>query len=444
MCYHVAWDLRQVLLVDDRELCSLMKLHFVRTRRFFPLWLSQLVAQSGDSMSLIAVMWLVYKLTGSPLEMGVLGFVQRLPIVVLGLPLGVLIDRVKRKPTLIGANVVRCILIVSIPFLTYLGRFSIPYLYVVIFVVEGLGVLVRTTVNSFVPSIVDRKDYQSANSLLSLTGQVGLLLGPGLAAFFNSLTSAENTLYAVAATFGASALLLTRIQAHETLNSAHLARPVILLTDLREALRCICHTRAVLLIILVAIVSNALAQPLSVVIPILSDQVWHAGASGYGLVFSSIGAGMIAVSLILALVKQRSDRRISYIFLAILVSGASFVGLGASHTLSYALIFAGLAGVCYGTTQTLIPTELQDLVPADKLGKVFAIVFVSAGMSGAAGMLAIGPLTTFLDPGHIMQAAGFLLIAFSLLNILYIGKSRGRVRKVYRDKCEQGESVQSS
>lgn len=402
------------LSLQTAEPDSVTEQLLIRKESLLLLWLSQLLVQSSDSMSLIAIMWSVYKLTGSPLDMGTLGFFQKLPIVLLGLPLGTIVDRVTKKNILVAADLLCAVLMACIPLLAFGAGPNIIFLYLVVFVVGALAILARTAIYALVPSIARREKYQQANSFLRLAEQVAMLIGPGFAALVSSLISPESVLYVIAVSYGLAALCLARISITESPRSSPSPNPSTLFADLHGALNFMCHRRVLLLILIASIFSNALALPLNVAIPILSDREFHAGASGFGLIASAIGSGMIFASLVLMRAKQPSDKRIRGIFIAILVSGLAYIGIGTCQTLNVALMFAAIVGICVGITNTLIPTEMQDHVPPSMLGKAVAVLFVSASLSGALGMLAFGPIITVVGPNYVVQGAGFLIAAFSL------------------------------
>ena len=82
----------------------------ILTRNFGLIWLSQLVSQVGDGVSNLALLWFVYSITGSPVKTTIIGLIHTIPPIVLGPFIGVFVDRLPKKFFIVGANVLRAVL----------------------------------------------------------------------------------------------------------------------------------------------------------------------------------------------------------------------------------------------------------------------------------------------------------------------------------------------
>src|SRR5918997_4680128 len=111
-----------------------------RHGNFMKLWTAQTISQFGDEITQLALpLVAILTLEASPFQIGLLGTFQFLPFILLTIPAGVWVDRMRRKPILIAADVGRAVLLTSIPVAFIGGWLSIPPNYVVPFALRGLG-----------------------------------------------------------------------------------------------------------------------------------------------------------------------------------------------------------------------------------------------------------------------------------------------------------------
>lgn len=184
----------------------------LRTRDFGLLFWGQLTSQIGDSLSKVALLWFVYQMTGSALKMAVIGLLQTVPPLVLGPVIGVYLDRLPTKTTMIVVDLLRAVLVMLIPGLYALDLLTLERLYVLVFCVAVVSMIFGPALASAVPQIVRREQLTSANALLQGTANIGVLIGPAISGLGIVLIGAQNVLYVDAATFLVSALCLMPIR----------------------------------------------------------------------------------------------------------------------------------------------------------------------------------------------------------------------------------------
>ena len=158
---------------------------------FMKLWTGQTISQFGDEITLLAVPLLAIGILGAgPLEMGILGVVRFLPWIFFTLPAGVWVDRMRRRPILIGADIARAALLASIPVAFLTGWLSLPQVYVVAFLAGTLEVFFDVAYQSYLPSIVERDELVEGNSKLELSRAGSSVVGPTVAGFLVELVTA--------------------------------------------------------------------------------------------------------------------------------------------------------------------------------------------------------------------------------------------------------------
>src|SRR5688572_6089784 len=128
-----------------------------RHRDFQKLWSAQTISQFGDEITQLALpLVAIITLDASPIEIGILGTFQFLPFILLTIPAGVWVDRMRRRPILIGADIGRALLLTSIPIAFVLGWLTIWQLFVVAFLVGCLEVFFDVAYQSYLPCVVER------------------------------------------------------------------------------------------------------------------------------------------------------------------------------------------------------------------------------------------------------------------------------------------------
>lgn len=187
-----------------------------RHRDFLKLWTAHTLASLSSNVTTLALPLIAaITLHASPLEMGLLGTMATLPNLVVGLFAGTWADRVKRRPTLVTAHVVRALLLVSIPVALGFGLTTIWQLYAVLFLFGVCTTFFDVAQVAYLPSLVGRTRLLGANSQLTASSSAMTAIGPGLAGVLIQLLTAPLAILLDAGTLVVSAILVTTIKTPE-------------------------------------------------------------------------------------------------------------------------------------------------------------------------------------------------------------------------------------
>jgi MFS family permease len=182
-------------------------------RDFRKLWAGQTISQLGSGITGQALQFVaVLVLSASPAQMGVLAALGAVPFLFFGLLAGVWVDRLRRRPLLIVADLSRGLLLATIPAAALLGRLALPQVYAVTFLVGALTVMFDVAYVAYVPSLVQRQQILDANSKLGVSSSLAEIVGPALAGLLVQVVNAPLTLLIDALSYVASALALWRIE----------------------------------------------------------------------------------------------------------------------------------------------------------------------------------------------------------------------------------------
>src|SRR5205823_1158206 len=154
--------------------------HLLKTRDFGFLWSGQLVSQVGDGLNKVALLWLVYSLTGSALNMTIIGLLQTLPALLFAPVIGVYLDRMQKKWLMVWIDLLRTGLVLLIPVLYSLGALTLERIYVLVFLTAIASTTFGPALTSSVPLIVARPQLTAANALMQSGVNIAVLVGPAM------------------------------------------------------------------------------------------------------------------------------------------------------------------------------------------------------------------------------------------------------------------------
>lgn len=187
-----------------------------RNRDFLLLWSAQTVSQFGSQITALALPLAAILLLGaSATEVAVLAALEWMPWLLFSLPVGAWVDRVRRRPVLVAADVGRGVALVSVPAAYAAGALTLGQLYAVAFATGTLTVFFDVAYQSYLPSLVERRQLGDGNSKLEISRSGAGLAGPGLAGALIQLVQAPVAILGDAVSFLLSAGLLSRIRRPE-------------------------------------------------------------------------------------------------------------------------------------------------------------------------------------------------------------------------------------
>src|SRR5439155_9355828 len=183
---------------------------------FMRVWTGQTISLLGSQVNLLALpLTAILVFNASAFQVGALSTVEFLPFVLLGLPVGVWVDRLRRRPILVVADVLRLIVIGSVPLAYALGVLRLVQLYVVGFL-SGVGtVFFDVAYGAYLPSLVDRDRLVEGNAKIEGSRSGAQIVGPGVGGLLVQALSAPGAILADALSYLASVLSLLAIRSRE-------------------------------------------------------------------------------------------------------------------------------------------------------------------------------------------------------------------------------------
>jgi MFS family permease len=385
----------------------------LRHRNFQLFFSGQLISLIGTWMQNIAQAWLVYRLTGSSLLLGLVGFAGQIPIFLFAPLGGLAADRWNRHHVVIGTQVASMILAFILAGLTL---FHLVQVWEIIVLAALLGVVNAFDVparQSFLIDMVVREDLMNAIALNSSMFNGARVIGPAIAGILVARIGEGWCFFANAVSYIAVIIGLLMMKLGPLRTASKDSSPF---EHIAEGFRFVRRTKPILALVLLIGLVSLVAVPYSVLMPIFADRVLHNGAHGLGILMGATGIGALLGALTLAI--RRGVQGLGR------VVGLSAGGFGVSLILfafsrSFWLSVALLIPVGYAVMLQMSSsnTLIQAMVPDELRGRAMAMytmMFMGMAPVGSlfAGALAdkIGaPWTVALGGlGAIAGAAAFL------------------------------------
>ncbi|HLL45375.1 MAG TPA: MFS transporter [Longimicrobiaceae bacterium] len=367
---------------------------------FLRFWAAQAASAFGSRITRTALPILAILTVGAtPTEVAVLSALGVAPGVLVGLWAGGRVDRTARRPLLVGADLVRALLILTIPAAAWLGALSMAQLYAVAAAVGAATTLFQIADNSFLPALVGRDQLVEGNARLEATDSIAEAAGPGIAGVLVQWLTAPVALAVDALTYLWSALLLSRIRAREA-PPAPAGPAASVLDDVRAGFHaCLAHPLVGRLLLAEA-VTFLFGGFFLALYMVLALETLRLSPAAAGLVISVGGVGAFAGALLAApLGRALGTGRALAVSLALgqaanlLVPLAAYAGRWAVPLLA-AQQFVGDAflGAYVVHAVSLRQRELPEAV----LGRANATFHVVTGALLPAGALLAGTLASAL------------------------------------------------
>ncbi|MDQ2715477.1 MAG: MFS transporter [Chloroflexota bacterium] len=395
-------------------------------------WCGQMISLIGTSMQTIGQAWLVLELTHSAWQLGLVGALQALPILLFSLLGGIFADRWPKRRILLVTQTAAMAQAFLLWVLIGTGTIQLWHLYVLALLLGLTNCLYRPASWAFVVELVGREDLPNAVALNSSLSQMTRIVGPSLGGIVIAASSVTMLFLLNAFSFLAVIGGLMLIHSHELHIQVpqHPSAPARQKTwqSLREGLNYVWKTPAVLVMTLVVGLVLLFGSNFGVVLPLLATDVLHVGAMGFGFLSAAMGVGALLSALWLAWRNQ--EPTIRRVLLGALIFGVLEAVFAISRM--YLLSLVLIASVCFAETAfaTQAMTALQTVVPDHLRGRATSVQVLLFDGSLPLGYLLVGWLSG-------LYGASVTLLICALLSLLVAG-----IGWMLRKPAEQGSGPQ--
>jgi MFS family permease len=375
-------------------------------------------------MQRVAQDWLVLNLThGSGTALGITTGLQFLPLLLFGLYGGVLADRFHKRRLLMITQTVMGLLALALGVLTVTGTAQVWYVYALAFGLGMATVVDNPARQTFAVEMVGPSDLSNAIALNSAIFNMARIVGPAIAGVLIAAIGTGPVFMVNAASFGAVLLGLYLMREDELYVRERVPRAK---GQLREGLRYVRERRDLVMLLIIVFFVAAFGMNFQMTTALMSREVFHSGASSFGLASTMLAVGAVSGSLLAA---RRTRPRMRLMLISAALFGVLEILSGVMPGYGLFLVMLVPTGLALLTFNTTANAVMQLSVPAGMRGRVmglYMLVFAGSSPIGAPllGWLAevFGPRSGLIIGGVVSLAAVLGVVAVmapgSVLNVV--------------------------
>lgn len=387
-------------------------LRALESRNYRIYFAGQLVSLAGTWMQQIAMVWLAYRLSGSALVLGTVGFASQIPILIFGAIGGVITDRFDKRRLLITTQALSMVQALLLAALAWRGEATTGHLIVLAFGLGCINALDVPTRQAIAVHLVDDKDdLPNAIALNSFLMNVARFVGPTLAGFVVALVGEAVCFLLNAASYLAVLLALLAIRLPIDGKRRPSAPP---LQALREGLSYAAGHPGIRSSLLIVATTSFLAAPYVVLMPLFAKEIFGGDARLFGLLVGCAGGGSLLGSLYLA-GRQGTDGLARLVGVAAPATGAAVALFALSPGLWMAMPVLVVLGLVIIITVAGSNTLIQTQVENDFRGRVMALFTMAFLGIAPLGSFSVGSLAHAFGVRPTLVACGLLTIAAGLV-----------------------------
>jgi MFS family permease len=389
----------------------------------------QSISLIGTWMTRIATSWLVYRLTGSALLLGVVGFAGQIPSFILAPFAGVLVDRWNRHRLLVVTQVLALLQSLAMALLALTGLIKI-WQVIVLSVFQGLiNAFDMPARQAFVVEMVDKRDdLANAIALNSSMVNAARLLGPSIGGVIIAAVG-EGWCFMIDA-ISYLAVIASLLAMSITPRMLQPTNDANIFQQLREGWIYAARFAPIRnLLVLLALVS-LVGMPYTVLMPVFANEVLHGGPNTLGLLMAASGVGALVGAMFLA--ARRSVLGLGkFIPLAAAAFGAGLIAFSFSRVLWVSLTLMIVTGLGFMVQMAASNTVLQTIVDEDKRGRVMSFYTMAFMGTAPFGSLLAGSVAERIGAPHTLLFGGIGCILGALWFAQSLPALRRQVRPIY-------------
>jgi MFS family permease len=378
----------------------------LRVRGFAFLWTALLTNGFATQMMVVAIGWQVYSIRHHPLDLGLVGLAEFLPLPLLALPAGQLADRVARRTVAGVASGLQVGIALVLLAITEIGPHSIwPFL--VVGLLNGVASAVGTPAQrALTPELVPMDLLQGAIALRSVAGQIGVVAGPALGGVIFAIEPVA--VYAIAAALlvaaGAATLGLPRTVSLRQ-------EEVVDRQSLVAGIRFIRQKRVLLGAIMLDLVAVLFGDPIALA-PVFAKTILHGGPVVLGALRTAPSVGALIAGLLI------TRRPLAFpagrtLLLVVGTFGLATIVFGLSRSLPLSLAMLGVTGFADMISMNIRATTVTVLTPLKLQGRVGAVEWVFISASNELGAFESGVMASLLGAARAVVLGGALMVGLA-------------------------------
>jgi MFS family permease len=374
----------------------------LKHRNYRLLFFGTSLSHVGDFIQAMAQSWLVWTMTGSPFLLGLVGFCQALPRLLLGAVGGTIVDRVERRRLLISTQMLAMVQAFVFWALVYFSWIEFWHVLVLVLFLGTVNTINQTARHSLINNLVPRDDLMNAIALNSSMANLAKIIGPSLGGILISIIGIAGCLFLNAVSFLTiiATLMVMEFPAvkSKTLEEAPFWQEVV------EGYHFLRGQQRLFSIILLTYGVALVGTPYSRFLPVFATDILHAGPTTFGLLLAAPGIGAVIAGLGIASF-GRLRRRMHFVAMSVYAFSVSLVLFSFSRSLPLSILFLMLVGASNIAIRAVANTVVQMETPPDLLGRMLSLYFMDKGL-WSFGTLFIGSIAHVVGTPRAIAVSG--------------------------------------
>jgi len=378
-------------------------------RDFSLLWWSSALTAIASQVRQVAQLYQVYEISGSSVKLGLTGLLQGLPYVVLGLFAGTLADTFDRKKLILVTQLLNLIPPAVLGFLTMIGAVQVWHVYLFSVLSALFQVFNGPARSALVPRLVPSSHLMNAVSVTAMIHQGSMLVGPAIAGFLIDRFGVSSTYFVCGGLFIPAAFGVLAIR---TSGKPQGERRRISLRSMIEGVEFIWIQRIIFSLFLLDF-GVMLVGYYNAILPVFASDVFRAGATGLGTLYTASALGALAGLGLLLLVGDVRRKGVLVLISAVLFAGSlALLGIAPWFWVGVAAVAA--LGFFDAISVSIRRTVIQLLAPDAMMGRAWSLMAVFAQLTNGLGALVVGAMAAMLGAPNALVLSSILCLAIVL------------------------------
>jgi MFS family permease len=407
---------------------SFIRLGALRHRNFSLFLSGQVCALIGYWMQSIAQGWLLYKMTDSATLLGILGFASSLPILLLSPFAGLWSDRCNLHRVMFGTQILEMLQAITLAALAVSGIIA-PWHIITLSMIMGVLIAVELPVrHAYLLELVGNKaDLPNAVAVTSLVGNCGRLVGPALAGLVIASIGESACFVINACTYTTVMISFLMIKVMPTERARHTTP---MMQGMREGFSYAWQNLPIRSLLLLLTVVGLLGTPYINLMPVITREVFAAGAREMGFMIGAAGLGAVAGTLYLT-ARPSVRGLVRLLTAAAFAAGTALALVAHAKYVWFAIPLLAITGFGILVTSVAINMIVQTIVDDDKRGRVMSLYTASFMGMAPFGALAAGALSDVIGVATTLTISGICCALGALALASRQTQIRGALREAY-------------
>jgi DHA3 family tetracycline resistance protein-like MFS transporter len=391
----------------------------LRIRPFALLWSGQTVSRLGDGLFTVALSWWVLEQTGSAVAMGLVQIFRVVPNLIFLLIGGVLADRLPRLRVMLASDGLRGLLLLVVTVLTAVHALQVWHIYIASLIFGFVDAFFQPAYTAVVPDVVPVDALPSANSLTALSGQFAGIFGTAVGGVIVAIGGSSAAFGLDGLSFFVSAACILPILGSVVLHPKKTDAPTPnAFRELREGLTTVFGTPWLWITILLSAFSNMfVSSAFSIATPFLVKDNLHADSAMFGLILALFSFGSIIGAVGMGSVHKLKHRGL-LTYMAWILAPLLIIPVGLTQNVVLVCVMTVFIGIGFASGQLIWTNVLQELVPANLLGRVSSVDQFGSFVLIPFGLGFVGWATGQFGAPLIFSVGGLLAAGVMSLGLL--------------------------